>query len=109
MIKRILILCTLLLISAYLVLAVTAFNGKPDNRICKGMELVVKDSVNFGFVTPAEVKALLKAKKLSPEGKPLNSINVRRLEETLDKPVSDESGEGGRDTFGQGIVGQMAG
>ena len=47
MIKRILILCTLLLISAYLVLAVTAFNGKPDNRICKGMELVVKDSVNF--------------------------------------------------------------
>ena len=61
MIKRILILCTLLLISAYLVLAVTAFNGKPDNRICKGMELVVKDSVNFGFVTPAEVKALLKA------------------------------------------------
>ena len=35
--------------------------------------------------TPAEVKALLKAKKLSPEGKPLNSINVRRLEETLDK------------------------
>ena len=79
MIKRILILCTLLLIS------VTAFNGKPDNRICKGMELVVKDSVNFGFVTPAEVKALLKAKKLSPEGKPLNSINVRRLEETLDK------------------------
>lgn len=85
MIKRILILCTLLLISAYLVLAVTAFNGKPDNRICKGMELVVKDSVNFGFVTPAEVKALLKAQKLSPEGKPLNSINVRRLEETLDK------------------------
>ena len=76
MIKRILILCTLLLISAYLVLAVTAFNG---------MELVVKDSVNFGFVTPAEVKALLKAKKLSPEGKPLNSINVRRLEETLYK------------------------
>ena len=51
MIKRILILCTLLLISAYLVLAVTAFNGKPDNRICKGMELVVKDSFNFGFVT----------------------------------------------------------
>lgn len=63
MIKRILILCTLLLISAYLVLAVTAFNGKPDNRICKGMELVVKDSVNFGFVTPAEVKALLKSQE----------------------------------------------
>ena len=51
MIKRIFILCTLLLATAYLILAVTTFNSKPADQVCKGMELTVKDSIDYGFVT----------------------------------------------------------
>ena len=56
MIKRIFILCTLLLATAYLILAVTTFNSKPADQVCKGMELTVKDSIDYGFVTDKEVK-----------------------------------------------------
>ena len=39
MIKRIFILLFLLLITAYLIVAVTVFNTKPADQTCKGMEL----------------------------------------------------------------------
>ena len=63
MIKRIFILCTLLLATAYLILAVTTFNSKPADQVCKGMELTVKDSIDYGFVTDKEVKEILKKGK----------------------------------------------
>ena len=69
MIKRILILCILVAVSIYLIVAVTIFNRKPENQVCKGMELVVKDSVDYGFITEAEVTKLLKQKNLYPEKK----------------------------------------
>ena len=46
MIKKILILLFLLLITAYLIVAVTAFNTKPADQVCKGMELIIKDSID---------------------------------------------------------------
>ena len=49
MIKKILILLFLLLITAYLIVAVTAFNTKPADQVCKGMELIIKDSIDHGF------------------------------------------------------------
>ena len=71
------------MVSIYLVLAVTVFNRKPENQVCKGMELVVKDSIDYGFITEAEVTKLLKQKKLYPGEKRIGTINVRQLEETL--------------------------
>lgn len=85
MIKRILILCILLAVTAYLIVAVTVFNRKPENQVCKGMELVVKDSIDYGFITETEVKNLLKQKNLYPEKKRIGTINVRLLEETLSR------------------------
>ena len=85
MIKRIFILCIMLVVSAYLVVAVTVFNHQPENQVCKGMKLVVKDSIDYGFITDKEVKKLLKEKNLYPEKKRIGTINVRQLEETLSK------------------------
>ena len=51
MIKKILILLFLLLITAYLIVAVTAFNTKPADQVCKGMELIIKDSIDHGFIS----------------------------------------------------------
>lgn len=83
MIKRIFILCIFLLIAVYLVLSATVLNSKPNQRACKGMELTIKDSIDYGFITPNEIKGILKQHKLLPEGKELESINVRQMEEIL--------------------------
>ncbi len=81
MIKKILILLFLLLITAYLIVAVTAFNTKPADQVCKGMELIIKDSIDHGFISQKEVLRLLNGKKLSPVGKKMGDINTRLLEE----------------------------
>ena len=59
MIKKILILLFLLLITAYLIVAVTAFNTKPADQVCKGMELIIKDSIDHGFISQKGILRLL--------------------------------------------------
>jgi cell division protein FtsQ len=73
----------LLLILAYLIAAVTVFNTRPEEEICKGVELVVKDSIDHGFITPKEVSRILEAHKLSPKGKQMGEVNTRAIEEQL--------------------------
>lgn len=85
MIKRIFILLFLLLITAYLIVAVTVFNTKPADQTCKGMELIINDSIDHGFITQKEVLRLLNSKKLSPIGKKMGDINTRLLEDELSK------------------------
>ena len=48
MLKRILLSIVLLLVIAYLVVAITAFNRKPAGQVCRDMELVIKDTVYVG-------------------------------------------------------------
>ena len=54
MLKRILLSLVLLLVTAYLCIAVTVFNRKPANQVCRDMELIIKDTVYAGFVTKDE-------------------------------------------------------
>ena len=65
MIKRILLSITLLLVVAYLVAAVTAFNRKPASLVCRDMELVINDTVYAGFITKKEVARILEKKGIS--------------------------------------------
>lgn len=51
MIRRILLTIVLLLATAYLIVAVTAFNRKPADATCTDIELVIKDTVYAGFIT----------------------------------------------------------
>lgn len=69
MIKRILLTIVMLLLIAYLVAAVTVFNDKPAHQVCRDMELVIKDTLNAGFVTKNEVAAILQKKGIYPVGK----------------------------------------
>ena len=62
MLKRILLSIVLLLVIAYLVVAITAFNRKPAGQVCRDMELVIKDTVYAGFITKKEVSGMLKRK-----------------------------------------------
>ncbi|WP_294617736.1 cell division protein FtsQ/DivIB [uncultured Bacteroides sp.] len=91
MIKRILLSIVLLLVLAYLVVAVTAFNRKPASRMCHDVELVIKDMEYAGFITKKEVIAMLKKKDSNPIGKNLDRIRTKTLEQILSKhPLIDE-------------------
>lgn len=60
MIKKFLIILFLVLMSVYLVIAATAFNRRSGNQICQGMELLIKDSINYGFVSKKKIEKTLK-------------------------------------------------
>ena len=83
MLKKLIIFLFLVLLSVYLVIAMTIFNVKPDNQVCEGLELIINDSIDYGFITKNEIIRLLKTKKISPMGKDLGSINTRQLENEL--------------------------
>ena len=83
MFKKILtILCTVLA-AAYLFLAVTAFNRKPQGQTCPDVDLRVSDTAYAGFITKQEVIALLDKEGLNPVGKEADNIDTRAMEKTL--------------------------
>lgn len=83
MLKKILLTIVLLLITAYLLVAITAFNRKPAGATCADIELVIKDTAYAGFVTTKEIAAILTKKKLNPVGKNIDEIRTAELEEAL--------------------------
>lgn len=91
MFKRILLTILLLIISAYLVVAITAFNRKPADAQCLGVELIISDSLHADFITISEVKSMLKQQQLTPDGELLSSISTDSLEQVLGKhPLIDQ-------------------
>ena len=69
MVKRILLSIVMLMLIAYLGIAITAFNRKPADQTCRDVELVIKDTTYAGFITKEEVKASSSIKVSTPSGK----------------------------------------
>lgn len=91
MLKRILIILVNLLVAAYLVVALTAFNRKPDGLVCNDIAIEIKDSVNAGFITKKEITDMLSKKGINPLGRKMNRIHTMTLERELAKhPLIDQ-------------------
>ncbi|MDO4165576.1 MAG: cell division protein FtsQ [Bacteroides sp.] len=91
MVKRILLTIVMLIVTAYLVVAITAFNRKPAGQTCRDVELVIKDTVYAGFITKKEVVSILDKKGINPIGKDMDRILTKTLEQELAKhPLIDE-------------------
>lgn len=82
--KRALVIAFDLLVAVYLLLAVTAFN-KPDDtvKVCSEVKIDISDDIIDGFLNADEIKSFLQRKNLYPLGKPIQDINIRKIEETL--------------------------
>lgn len=85
MIKKISLLLFLLLISVYLIAAISVLNVKPTKQVCKGIELFITDNVDYGFVTRKDITNLLEKEHKSPIGKKREDINIREIESSLNK------------------------
>lgn len=93
MFKKILITLVATLAGCYLLLAITAFNRRPAGRACTGLELLIKDSLNAGFITGKELLSLLDKEGLNPVGKQLDEVDTRQMEAALDKHALIDAAE----------------
>ncbi|MDR0894364.1 MAG: cell division protein FtsQ/DivIB [Prevotellaceae bacterium] len=83
MFRRIVLIVILAVVATYLVVAVTTFNRKPTDAVCRDITLIIKDSVNTGFITKKEITELLTAKGINPVGRPMDDILCLTLENEL--------------------------
>ncbi|NDV57327.1 cell division protein FtsQ/DivIB [Bacteroides sp. 519] len=91
MTKKIFFLIAILCIMVYLVIAITAFNVQPANQVCKDIELIMKDSIQSGFITKKEITTLLQKDNLYPVGKSMEIVVCKAIEDNLEKhPLIDE-------------------
>lgn len=91
--KSLIVLCDIL-IAAYLVMAVTAFN-KPDIAAthCTEVKTDIESNIVDGFLTADEINNLLRQAKIYPLSQPMSDINPRRIEEVLQKSPFVEKAE----------------
>lgn len=83
-----------IVIAAYLLLAVTAFNNpeaEPAN--CTEVKIDIMQNAVEGFLTAGEIKKLLSQEQLYPLSLPMSEISPRRIEEALQKSPFVEKAE----------------
>ena len=91
--KKTLVVTVDVIIAAYLVLAVTAFN-RPDEKatVCSEVKIDIAQDKGDGFLNPGEVKRLLERQSLYPLAQPMQFVSTRSIEEVLMKsPFVDEA------------------
>lgn len=91
--KKTLVVTVDVIIAAYLVLAVTAFN-RPDEKatVCSEVKIDIAQDKGDGFLNPGEVKRLLERQSLYPLAQPMQFVSTRSIEEALMKsPFVDEA------------------
>lgn len=87
MLKKIFISVVFALFSIYLIVAVTMFNNRPADQVCRDVVLVIKDTMNAGFVTQREITDMLHNNSLDPVGKQMDDVKTLPIEEVLSKHV----------------------
>jgi cell division protein FtsQ len=82
--KKLIIVTLDVVVGAYLVLAMTAFN-KPEeqNNLCTDVRINIEHEIVEGFLTTDHVKQMLLSARIFPVSMPMNRINTRQIEETL--------------------------
>ena len=84
-VKIIFIVLLLLVLAVYIVVASTFLNHRSDEAVCEAVDLVVTDSVDYGFISNKDILNLLKSQKISPVGLKMNEINTSEMEEIISK------------------------
>lgn len=84
--KKIVIIVLDVILAVYLLFAITSFN-KPEgaNAICNKVKIDITDGVVDGFLNVDEIKGILERNHLYPLAKPMNTVDIREIEETLVK------------------------
>ena len=73
-------------LAVYLLVAVTVYN-KPESEdvVCTRVDIRIADGLVNGFLDNVEVESQLKTNRLYPLGQPLSQVDVRNIEESLQR------------------------
>lgn len=83
--KSIFVVCDII-IAGYLVMAVTAFNQLDTQGLCcTELTIDIKTGILKGFLTDDDVKRLLRREGIYPLSRQIDDINVRQIEEVLQR------------------------
>ncbi len=75
-----------ILLGAYLVLAITAFNSPDESgNICREVNIHIEDGSVKGFLDQEEIKTLLQRSRCYPIGDQMSHVDIRNIEEQLQK------------------------
>lgn len=83
--KKILSTIVLVLLLGYIAFAAITLCNKPKDQICKGIRLEMRDSIEAGYMSKADVLALLKQHALDPTGKLIDEVSCRAMEVVLNE------------------------
>lgn len=82
--KKIVICLLDIILGGYLVFAVHSVCARQTGvATCMATDVLISDSAQEAFLDANEVKRILKASQLLPDGKPMSSVSPRQIEETL--------------------------
>ncbi|MCR5819345.1 MAG: cell division protein FtsQ/DivIB [Bacteroidaceae bacterium] len=70
-------------VAAYLVFALVLRGERGQEKVCTGLDVIINDELNTGFINENEVREMLVAKKLFPEGRSLSEVDLEQLEKVL--------------------------
>ncbi len=82
-----------IVLAAYLLLAMTAFNRPDTETVCRNVAITIEEDVMPGFLTSDEVRQMLVTDNLSPVGKAVGAVNLREMEEALEAKELIEDAE----------------
>lgn len=84
MIKKILSILAVLAFAGYLVYSAVAMTDRhEDIRICRGIDLHISDSLDYGLIDGDMVTSLLQERGLDPLGLSLDRIDIEGIESVL--------------------------
>lgn len=84
MIKKLLSILSVLMLTCYLVFSMLFMSeSHEETRLCKGVEVVVRDSSDISLVDCEMIHSLIGSEGMDPVGKPLASVNTQAMEEML--------------------------
>lgn len=91
--KKIAFIVFNLALGTYVVLAMTTFNKPDDSLVCKGVNISIEEETVSGFLTAQDVRHLLDADGISVQGQAMERVNLRAIEEALEKKELIEEAE----------------
>lgn len=83
MLKRLTITLLLLGLAVYFILAISVFNRPQEGMVCHGIVFNINDSLHTGFISESDIRDILTQAGQFPEGKILDSVNLRDMEKAL--------------------------
>lgn len=82
--RKIVNVTLLVLLAAYTVVAVRYCSGQEKELVCKGVEIVIRDSAQSRFVTPEIVRRWLADSVVRTAGVPLREVDVYAVERLVE-------------------------